>query len=113
MTGGFVVSRMLCCLDCVGVDMVQEIRIEGFDTEVRMPRVTDRLGVPRRNTGKIGLEMSEWLHYNVGEGVPALHDDDTIFDADRHKWYSQVWFGNITYYFKDPQDATMFMLRWS
>jgi hypothetical protein len=49
-------------------------------------------------------EMNRWLRDNVGEGgwMPML-------DA---RWKIEGAFGNHTYYFKDPKDATLFALKW-
>ena len=88
-----------------------EIFIDEFETEVKIPRVIDRLTTRTSRLHPVGKEMAEWLYNNIGPGIAGLQDRSLI--DDHHVWYSQVWFGYVLYHFKREADATMFKLKWS
>ena len=53
-------------------------------------------------------EICEWLYHNVGDGGWYRQNVE-----EGKSWARTVTFGNTTFYFKNPKDATMFLLRWS
>lgn len=50
-------------------------------------------------------EITQWCRDHIGNGGPAAHEPDKLWDM-------VMAFGNSTYYFKNEKDLAFFMLRW-
>jgi hypothetical protein len=84
---------------------MQEIMQRGF-TPIK---------VDKKPSMEAYLEILEWLRDNVGGlGLNSIRtEDEDLYNWGDVRWYSQVWYGYYTYWFKDPSVATIFNLRWA
>ena len=91
---------------------MNKVELAGFDSVVNISRDRDSAAAFNSLNLKT-LDIANWLHENIGPGVPALTQDNrNLFKHYDHVWYSQVWYGYVSYHFKNPADATLFTLKW-
>ena len=92
----------------------------------------ERKSLDERNRAQVTIEQnSKWTKVIISKAVLPIDDlrpmtefcnmfgygifepDEKALDINSVVWYVFVWYGRYDFYFKNPEDATMFRLRWS